>query len=138
MNEAVNEAYEKFRGDDGGKNADYIPFLANVPSQLFGISVCLPDGEIVEAGDTDYVFGVESVSKVPTAILAMEQYGPDTVLDQIGADATGIAFQLDHGHPARERPPFDSARQCGRHRGVQHGEAGRRREWQMESDHGLS
>ena len=47
MNEAVNEAYEKFRGDDGGKNADYIPFLANVPSQLFGISVCLPDGEIV-------------------------------------------------------------------------------------------
>ena len=36
MNEAVNEAYEKFRGDDGGKNADYIPFLANVPSQLFG------------------------------------------------------------------------------------------------------
>ena len=100
MNEAVNEAYEKFRGDDGGKNADYIPFLANVPSQLFGISVCLPDGEIVEAGDTDYVFGVESVSKVPTAILAMEQYG--------------------------------------RHRGVQHGEAGGRRERQMESDHGLS
>lgn len=89
MNEAVNEAYEKFRGDDGGKNADYIPFLANVPSQLFGISVCLPDGEIVEAGDTDYVFGVESVSKVPTAILAMEQYGPDTVLDQIGAERPG-------------------------------------------------
>ena len=27
MNEAVNEAYEKFRGDDGGKNADYIPCL---------------------------------------------------------------------------------------------------------------
>ena len=92
MNEAVNEAYEKFRGDDGGKNADYIPFLANVPSQLFGISVCLPDGEIVEAGDTDYVFGIESVSKVPTAVLAMQQYGPDTVLDQIGADATGLPF----------------------------------------------
>lgn len=106
MNEAVNEAYEKFRGDDGGKNADYIPFLANVPSQLFGISVCLPDGEIVEAGDTDYVFGVESVSKVPTAILAMEQYGPDTVLDQIGADATGLPFNsimailLENDHPS--------------------------------------
>ena len=106
MNEAVNEAYEKFRGDDGGKNADYIPFLANVPLQLFGISVCLPDGEIVEAGDTDYVFGVESVSKVPTAILAMEQYGPDTVLDQIGADATGLPFNsimailLENDHPS--------------------------------------
>ena len=106
MNEAVNEAYEKFRGDDGGKNADYIPFLANVPSQLFGISVCLPDGEIVEAGDTDYVFGIESVSKVPTAVLAMRQYGPDTVLDQIGADATGLPFNsimailLENDHPS--------------------------------------
>jgi len=106
MNEAVNEAYEKFRGDDGGKNADYIPFLANVPSQLFGISVCLPDGEIVEAGDTDYVFGIESVSKVPTAVLAMQQYGPDTVLDQIGADATGLPFNsimailLENDHPS--------------------------------------
>ena len=106
MNEAVNEAYEKFRGDDGGKNADYIPFLAHVSSQLFGISVCLPDGEIVEAGDTDYVFGIESVSKVPTAVLAMQQYGPDTVLDQIGADATGLPFNsimailLENDHPS--------------------------------------
>ena len=138
MNEAVNEAYEKFRGDDGGKNADYIPFLANVPSQLFGISVCLPDGEIVEAGDTDYVFGIESVSKVPTAVLAMQQYGPDTVLDQIGADATGLPFNSIMAILLENGPPFDSARQCGRHRGVQHGEAGGRRERQMESDHGLS
>ena len=92
LNDVVNEAYEKIKGDDGGNNADYIPFLAKVPSKLFGISVCLPDGEIVEAGDTDYVFGIESVSKVPTAILAMQQYGADTILQKIGADATGLPF----------------------------------------------
>ena len=106
LNDVVNEAYEKIKGDDGGNNADYIPFLAMVPSKLFGISVCLPDGEIVEAGDTDYVFGIESVSKVPTAILAMQQYGADTILQKIGADATGLPFNsimailLENDHPS--------------------------------------
>ena len=106
LNDVVNEAYEKIKGDDGGNNADYIPFLAKVPSKLFGISVCLPDGEIVEAGDTDYVFGIESVSKVPTAILAMQQYGADTILQKIGADATGLpnnsimAILLENDHPS--------------------------------------
>ena len=106
LNDVVNEAYEKIKGDDGGNNADYIPFLAKVPSKLFGISVCLPDGEIVEAGDTDYVFGIESVSKVPPAILAMQQYGADTILQKIGADATGLPFNsimailLENDHPS--------------------------------------
>lgn len=106
LNDVVNEAYEKIKGDDGGNNADYIPFLAKVPSKLFGISVCLPDGEIVEAGDADYVFGIESVSKVPTAILAMQQYGADTILQKIGADATGLPFNsimailLENDHPS--------------------------------------
>ena len=106
LNDVVNEAYEKIKSDDGGNNADYIPFLAKVPSKLFGISVCLPDGEIVEAGDTDYVFGIESVSKVPTAILAMQQYGADTILQKIGADATGLPFNsimailLENDHPS--------------------------------------
>ena len=106
LNDVVNEAYEKIKGDDGGNNADYIPFLAKVPSKLFGISVCLSDGEIVEAGDTDYVFGIESVSKVPTAILAMQQYGADTILQKIGADATGLpinsimAILLENDHPS--------------------------------------
>ena len=106
LNDVVNEAYEKIKGDDGGNNADYIPFLAKVPSKLFGISVCISDGEIVEAGDTDYVFGIESVSKVPTAILAMQQYGADTILQKIGADATGLPFNsimailLENDHPS--------------------------------------
>ena len=106
LNDVDNEAYEKIKGDDGGNNADYIPFLAKVPSKLFGISVCLSDGEIVEAGDTDYVFGIESVSKVPTAILAMQQYGADTILQKIGADATGLPFNsimailLENDHPS--------------------------------------
>ena len=106
LTDVVHEAYDAIKNDNGGKNADYIPFLANVPSSLFGISVCLPSGETVTVGDTEYVFGIESVSKVPTAILIMKQYGADVVMNQIGADATGLPFNsimailLENDHPS--------------------------------------
>lgn len=102
----LETAHEKFRTETSGKNADYIPYLANVPSNLFGIAACLPDGEVIAVGDTDYKFGIESVSKVPTAILAMNQYSALEVLDKIGADATGLPFNsimailLENDHPS--------------------------------------
>ena len=106
VKEAVEAAHAHFREEKGGKNADYIPYLKNVPSDLFGISVCLADGRSVTVGDTDYRFGIESVSKVPTAILAMNQYSAKKVLSQIGADATGLPFNsimailLENDHPS--------------------------------------
>ena len=36
---AVDEAYAKYKGGTKGKNADYIPYLAKVNPNLFGISV---------------------------------------------------------------------------------------------------
>lgn len=42
VREAVQQAYERCKNETGGKNADYIPYLANVPSNLFGIAACLP------------------------------------------------------------------------------------------------
>ena len=106
VRDAVQHAFEQTKAVSGGKNADYIPYLANVPSDLFGIAVCLPDGEIIATGDTEYKFGIESVSKVPTAILAMNQYSAEEVLAKIGADATGLPFNsimailLEKDHPS--------------------------------------
>lgn len=106
VREALQQAYDCTKETNAGKNADYIPFLAKVPSELFGISACLPDGEVIAVGDTDYTFGIESVSKVPTALLAMEQYGPQKVMNRIGADATGLPFNsimailLEKDHPS--------------------------------------
>ena len=102
----VNEAYDKCKGIKEGANANYIPFLAGVDSNLFGISVCLPDGTQINVGDIDYKFGIESISKVHTAILILQQYGKDKVLEMIGADATGLPFNsimailLENDHPS--------------------------------------
>ena len=102
----VKQAHEKVKNLKGGKNADYIPYLANVNKDLFGISVCLLNGQTIHVGDTDYRFGIESVSKVHTAILALRQYGAEKVLKMIGADATGLPFNsimailLENDHPS--------------------------------------
>lgn len=88
----VAEAYDKIKVLDDGKNADYIPYLADVDSNLFGVSVTLADGSVIEQGDTNFVFGIESISKVHNAILVLKQYGSDELLDKIGANATGMPF----------------------------------------------
>ncbi len=103
---AAQEAYNECKDLTGGENAHYIPFLANVPSNLFGLSITLADGTQYSFGDVDYKFGIESVSKVPTAILAMRQTSPAEVLKEIGADATGLPFNsifailLENDHPS--------------------------------------
>lgn len=103
---AAQEAYDECKGLTGGENAHYIPFLANVPSSLFGLSITLLDGTQINIGDCDYKFGVESVSKVFTAILILKQWGAEAVLKEIGADATGLPFNsifailLENDHPS--------------------------------------
>lgn len=106
IKEVVQQAYEEVKGNTDGKNADYIPYLADIDKDLFGISVCLFDGQTFTVGDADYRFGIESVSKVHTAILILRQYGAKKVLEMIGADATGLPFNsiiailLENDHPS--------------------------------------
>ena len=106
IKEVAQEAYEMFKTNTGGKNADYIPYLANIDKNLFGISICLMDGTLIQLGDSEYRFGIESVSKVHTAVLALRQYGAQKLLEMIGADATGLPFNsimailLEKDHPS--------------------------------------
>jgi glutaminase len=89
---AVREAFEKYRSDTNGKNADYIPYLAQVDSKLFGIAVVTTDNQVYELGDVKYSFSIQSISKVYTLALAMEELGFDKVFQRIGSEPTGRAF----------------------------------------------
>ena len=46
IQQALNQAYAKYKGLKEGKNADYIPVLAKVDSNLFGIALVTVDGKI--------------------------------------------------------------------------------------------
>lgn len=92
LQQAVDQAYTQFHSLNGGQNADYIPFLANVPGQLAAVAIVTCDGKVYSAGDSDYRFALESISKVCTLALALEDVGPQAVQDKIGADPTGLPF----------------------------------------------
>lgn len=89
---AVRAGYQAARAASGGKNADYIPFLAAVPAELCGIAIVTRNGEVFAEGDTDYPFALESISKVTTLAQVTEELGPQAVQDKVGVDPTGLAF----------------------------------------------
>jgi glutaminase len=88
----VQEAHGKFKDVKEGKPADYIPELAKVPADLFGVAIVTAKGEIYTAGDVDYAFTIQSVSKPFTAALVMQEQGAQAILDKIGVEPTGQKF----------------------------------------------
>jgi len=88
----VTEAYSTFKNDTSGKNADYIPELAKVDPKLFGVAVVTTDNQSLAIGDVTQPFSIQSISKVFTLALAMEELGPDKVFQKIGSEPTGRAF----------------------------------------------
>ena len=46
LQQAVDQAYTQFHSLNGGQNADYIPFLANVPGQLAAVAIVTCDGNV--------------------------------------------------------------------------------------------
>ncbi|QLU52017.1 glutaminase A [Citrobacter sp. RHBSTW-00696] len=88
----IDQAHQKYKSNHDGKVADYIPALATYSPNNFAITIATVDGKIYQVGDVNKPFPMESLSKVFTMALAMEQHGPQVVLDKLGANATGMPF----------------------------------------------
>ncbi|MFA7553922.1 MAG: glutaminase A [Spongiibacteraceae bacterium] len=89
---ALDAAYKKYQGLEEGANADYIPALAKVDSNIYGIALVTTDGKIYTKGDIKSEVSIQSISKVFTAALVMDQSGPEALAENTGVDATGQAF----------------------------------------------
>jgi glutaminase len=89
---AVDAAYAKFRTLKEGKNADYIPALAKVDPNLFGIAVVGVDGKVYTAGDVKTEVSIQSISKVFTMAQVIQEQGLESIEKRIGVDATGARF----------------------------------------------
>jgi len=108
LNDLVNSlATEQHRG----KVADYIPQLAHVDPNQFGIAVCTPSGETFTAGDANTLFSIQSISKVFTLTLALGKIG-DGIWQHVGREPSGNPFnsivQLEH-EMGKPRNPFINA-----------------------------
>ena len=89
---AVDDAWERYRTLEEGKNADYIPALAKVDSKLYGIALVTADGKVFKKGDVEARFSIQSISKVFTLASVLETAGAKAVMEKLGVDATGQVF----------------------------------------------
>jgi glutaminase len=88
----VDKVHAKYLPLKEGANADYIPILTETPSDLFGVVIVTREGEVYAAGDVDYKFSIQSVSKPFTAALVMTQQGTEVLREKIGVEPTGMVF----------------------------------------------
>lgn len=105
IQKAMEKAYAYASTITGGKNASYIPALANVPSDLLAIAVVTVQGELLTVGAADTPFAIESISKAFSLAYVMDLIGMEQLRTKIGADPTGepfnsvMAIELHGGKP---------------------------------------
>ena len=94
-----------------GKVADYIPELAKVSPDHFGMSIKTVDGEMVSVGDASVRFSIQSISKVFALAMSLSCKGEE-LWRRVGKEPSGTAFnslvqlEVEHGIP---RNPFINA-----------------------------
>lgn len=94
-----------------GKQADYIPELAKVNPDQFGMSINTIYGESASLGQADTRFSIQSISKVLSLALCLSIKG-DSLWEKIGKEPSGTAFnslmqlEIEKGKP---RNPFINA-----------------------------
>ena len=71
--------------------ANYIPQLAHVDPNQFGISVATPDGQVYSAGDASTLFSIQSISKIFTLTIALGKLG-DALWNHVGREPSGDPF----------------------------------------------
>jgi glutaminase len=108
----VIEAWERFRVDSEGDNAQVYPALARVPRDLFGICVVDVTGRVFAAGDHEHPFTIMSVSKPFVLALVCEAVGAEVVRDRVGVNATGFPFNslagIERDSEGRTNPMVNS------------------------------
>ena len=83
---------DELRRDTRGTVATYIPELARADPGAFGISVVTTDGHLYEVGDSRREFTLQSISKPFVFGLALEQHGREKVMERVGVEPSGNAF----------------------------------------------
>ena len=92
VQKSLDQILEALVGDRSGAVADYIPELADVDAERFGIAVATVDGHVYSTGDDDDLFTIQSISKPFVYGMALEDRGPEDVMRHVGVEPSGDAF----------------------------------------------
>ena len=100
----LDGVYRELSGERSGSVADYIPELAVVDPDSFGICLATSDGYVYETGDSRKRFAIQSVSKPFTYALALADRGLAAVAAKVDVEPSGEPFNEISLDPITERP----------------------------------
>ena len=104
IGEALGRIRSEFLGDDRGAVADYIPQLGEADPSVFGLALVGTTGSVYRAGEADAPFTIQSISKPFVYALALTDVGRDEVLERVGVEPSGEAFNAISLEPGTGRP----------------------------------
>jgi len=88
----ISDLYKVVLDNKNGKPAEYIPQLAKINPELFGISVYSLDNKFFGIGDTLEDFCIQSCSKTLTYAVALKDNGTEVMNRHIGKEPSGARF----------------------------------------------
>jgi glutaminase len=104
----IEQIYHKYKPCTEGQVATYIPELAKADPNSFGIVIMTTDGQVFQVGDIDRRFTIQSISKVFTYGMALEDHGCEVLLSKVGVEPTGDPFnsiiRLDENSKRPDNP----------------------------------
>ena len=96
-----------------GKIATYIPALADSSKSELGIAIRDLDGKSIGSGLWKRQFTMQSIAKVVTLLLALEEAGPEKVFKVVGVEPSGDPFnsiaKLEYSSFTKPFNPFINA-----------------------------
>ncbi len=100
----LREIHSRHASLQEGQVATYIPELAKANPNWFGICLVTTEGHVYEVGDSRQAFTIQSISKPFVYGLALEDNTRAEVLNKIGVEPTGDAFNAISLEPGTGRP----------------------------------
>ncbi|KAF9876996.1 glutaminase [Colletotrichum karsti] len=88
----LNRVLENARPNESGAPAGYIDVLAKADTSKMAVALAMVDGNLYSAGDDRVEFSIQSISKAFVYALAIEDAGLPQVLEKIGVEPSGDAF----------------------------------------------
>ncbi len=104
IDDTLSAVYARRESNREGALADYIPELAAVDPDRFGLAIATVDGKLHAVGDFNCPFTIQSASKAFVYCLALELIGRDALLKRVGVEPSGDAFNAIVFDPHTNRP----------------------------------
>jgi len=81
--------YSISKNNDSGEPSNFIPQLASLDKNLWGVALCSVDGQRFSVGDYNVPFCLQAVSRVLNYAIVLNDVGAEKVHDYVGQEPSG-------------------------------------------------